>query len=72
MAKQPGQTERLVEIARTNSHRLIRLVNDILDIEKIEAGTVALTLQPIAVEELIDGAVEANRAFAAGFKVELE
>ncbi|MGQ3072890.1 MAG: PAS-domain containing protein [Ferrovibrionaceae bacterium] len=72
MAKQPGQTERLVEIARNNSHRLIRLVNDILDIEKIEAGTVALTLEPILVEELIDGAVEANRAFAAGFRVELE
>lgn len=72
MAKQPGQTERLVEIARNNSHRLIRLVNDILDIEKIEAGTVALTLEPIAVVELIEGAVEANRAFAAGFKCELE
>ncbi len=72
MAKQPGQTERLIEIARNNSHRLIRLVNDILDIEKIEAGTVALTLEPIAVVELIEGAVEANRAFAAGFKVELE
>ena len=39
---------------------------------KVEAGTVALTLEPILVEELIDGAVEANRAFAAGFRVELE
>ena len=35
--------QRLLDIASTNTDRLVRLINDILDIERIESGKVTLT-----------------------------
>jgi PAS domain S-box-containing protein len=61
----------LVHIARTESDRLIRLINDILDIRKIEAGKLELTRELIPVEELVKSVVEANRSAANQAGVEL-
>ena len=41
----PHPMARLLAIAHTNSQRLVRLVNDILDIEKMEAGRIDLQFQ---------------------------
>ena len=38
----PRPMERLLAIAYNNCQRLVRLVNDILDIEKMEAGRMSL------------------------------
>jgi PAS domain S-box-containing protein len=43
----PPRALKLVQIAHSNSERLVRLINDILDIEKIESGKVALNVQPV-------------------------
>ncbi|SMF61196.1 ATP-binding protein [Allosphingosinicella indica] len=61
----PPSVARLVEIARSNCARLIRLINDILDIEKIEAGRMTFDLRPLALAPLLAQAVEANKAYAA-------
>ena len=61
----PARAARLVEIAQSNCARLVRLINDILDIEKIEAGRMVFDIKPIALARLLDQAVEANRAYAA-------
>ncbi len=60
----PARVARLVEIAQSNCARLIRLINDILDIEKIEAGRISLDIKPIPLERLLEQAAEANRAYA--------
>jgi PAS domain S-box-containing protein len=39
----PEKGQRLLEIASSNTDRLVRLINDILDIERIESGSVSLT-----------------------------
>ena len=54
--------KRLLTIAHTNSQRLVRLINDILDIEKIESGKVVFALQPVELRALAEQAIEANRA----------
>jgi signal transduction histidine kinase len=60
---------RLLTIAHKNSKRLVRLINDILDIEKIKAGKIAFDLKCVDVTSLIEQAIEANRGFAENFNV---
>ena len=60
----PRAAARLLEIAHNNSERLVRLVNDILDIEKPEAGRVAFDLRRINVRPLVEQVVEAIGGFA--------
>jgi PAS domain S-box-containing protein len=46
------QQTRFLEIIRSNTERLAALVNDLLDISRIEAGKVGLSLQPLSVIDL--------------------
>lgn len=67
----PPSATRLLEIAYSNSQRLVRLINDILDIEKIESGKVRFDLKPVDLRSLVELAIESNRAFADGFGVRM-
>lgn len=60
----PAKSRRLIEIAQTNAHRLIRLINDILDIEKLEAGRADLEIRDLSLRALAEEAMEANAAYA--------
>ena len=60
----------LVDIARRNADRLVRLINDILDIEKIESGGMEYVIAVLPLRPLVDQAVEANRAYAAQLGVD--
>lgn len=45
---------RLVKSAERNSLRMINLINDLLDIEKIKSGTMSLSQEPVVVQDLFD------------------
>jgi PAS domain S-box-containing protein len=60
----PDGAKRLMTIAHQNSQRLIRLINDILDLEKIESGKLTFTRKPLDLGTLAEDAVEANQGFA--------
>jgi PAS domain S-box-containing protein len=62
----------LTEVAERNGQRLLDLINDILDIEKIESGKLTLSLEPVALDELVRDALTLNKAFAERFKVRFE
>lgn len=66
-----GKAARLVRIASNNAERLIRLINDILDVEKIESGKMRFDRRAVALIEIAEQAIEANRAYASGFGVTL-
>jgi CheY-like chemotaxis protein/anti-sigma regulatory factor (Ser/Thr protein kinase) len=68
----PERATKLVSIAHSNSERLVRLINDILDIEKIESGKLAFEMQPVRLRQLLAQAIEANRGFAEQYGVKLE
>lgn len=68
----PPAAQRMVELARSNSQRLVRLINDILDIQRIEAGKIAFDLKPVEVRALVQQAIEAHRGFAESYGVRVK
>lgn len=54
----PAMARELIQVAIGQSDRLTRLVNDMLDLERLEAKTVILTPQPFPVTALIQQAIE--------------
>jgi len=64
MGELPPETREMLAIARSNSDRLLRLINDILDIEKIESGQVEYELQVLEVRPLVEQALASARATA--------
>ncbi|MBI3229348.1 MAG: PAS domain S-box protein [Burkholderiales bacterium] len=57
-------TKRMLDIASANTERLTRLINDLLDVQKLESGVLALNLEKLSLPALIAEAVEANQAYA--------
>ena len=47
---------RLLKIARADAERLARLVDDLLDFERLERGTMQLELAPVELEPVVDRA----------------
>ena len=60
----PEPAARLVGIAHNNGQRLVRLINDILDVEKIESGKMSFHLEQVNVAAVVEQAIEASRAHA--------
>ena len=59
----PEKARGLAQIACNNSDRLVRLINDILDIEKIESGRMNFSLRPVLLDQVAQEAVHANEGF---------
>ncbi|WP_395058755.1 PAS domain S-box protein [Polaromonas sp.] len=69
--KLPESAMKLIDIAKNNCERLIRLINDILDIEKIESGKMRLDLQPMALMPLLSQTIAANEGYGLANQVSL-
>lgn len=67
----PPQARTLLEIATRNCKRLVRLIGDLLDIEKLAAGKLHLAREDLLVGPVVERAVAANLGFAAGEGVAL-
>ena len=62
----------LINIAYKNSERLVTLINDILDIEKLQSGHLLMRLQPLPVRPLVAQAVEQIGPYARDFGVQVD
>jgi signal transduction histidine kinase len=62
----------MVQIAHDNCQRLVRLINDLLDFQKIEAGKMTFREQPVELVALVDAAVTENRPYADPKRVRFE
>lgn len=51
-----------LSIVKENTDRLVELINDMLDISRIESGRIVLKVQPLDVRERIEGAVDTFQA----------
>jgi len=66
-----GEALELVQIARHNAERLLLVINDILDLEKMSSGKLELTLRPIDPARLVATAVRAICGMAGQAGVEV-
>ena len=67
-----AKAQNLLRIAVTNTDRLIRLINDILDLERMESGRAPLQIRRCSLSELSQQAIETMTAMADANTVHLE
>jgi PAS domain S-box-containing protein len=67
----PEPMARLLTIAHRNSQRLVRLINDVLDIEKIESGKMQFDMKRVEARAVVEQALESARGFAEGYGVRI-
>ena len=68
----PEKAARLVHIAYQNCERLIPLINDILDIDKIASGKMRFEMQELPLAQAMRRVVEATEPFAQKYEAQLE
>lgn len=68
----PERGQRMLEIAAQNTDRLVRLINDILDIERIESGKVRMEPGLVKSEALVEEVVETVMGMAVKADVRIE
>src|SRR5690606_17469482 len=68
----PDRANKLVHIAHSNSTRLVRLINDILDIEKMESGKMPFDIKPVPLRATVEHVVLSNKAYADEYGVDVQ
>ena len=66
-----GKAANLLRIALTNSDRLVRLINDILDLERIQSGRAPLAFRAVQLAEIVRQAIDGMQPVADGAGVQL-
>lgn len=65
-------SRQLLKMANANAERLLRLINGLLDIEKLESGRMELMVRRQPLAPLIEATVQSNESYAQRFGVTLE
>jgi signal transduction histidine kinase/DNA-binding transcriptional LysR family regulator len=60
---------KLLDLASRNSERLLLVINDLLDIEKMESGSLHLEMLPLRLHSLIEEALALNTSYADKYSV---
>jgi PAS domain S-box-containing protein len=70
VGKLPGKVREMIDVAEKNTERLINLVNDILDMEKIESGSMEFSFGPLDLARLVEQGIKTNHGYAEDQGVE--
>jgi signal transduction histidine kinase len=68
----PPAAAELVQVAKRNGDRLSRLIDDVLDLTKLEGNSMRLNVRATALSTLIEEAVTTNKSYAQGTDVRIE
>lgn len=69
MGEIPEKARQLLDIANMNSQRLLLLINDLLDMEKIASGKMTFNLKRTDLVKLVEQAIESNHNYARQYEV---
>ncbi len=67
----PDKAMRLIAIAQANSQRLVRLINDVLDVEKLESGKLPFLFMPLDLSDVAQRAIDGVQGYADQLHVNL-
>jgi PAS domain S-box-containing protein len=67
-----GEISELATVAERNAQRLLDLINDLLDIDKIESGKFTLVPESVRLADLVQESLILNKSFADRYRVGLE
>lgn len=67
-----AQQQKLLGHIQHNSRRLLALINDILDLSKIESGSVEIYMAPMSPRKVIQDTIESLRSLAQEKEIELQ
>lgn len=67
----PSDQQELLDIAQQNSQRLAALVDDLLDLDKLDAGKMRIESKVQPLQPLLEQALSANRSYAERLGVQL-
>jgi PAS domain S-box-containing protein len=68
----PEQAKGMLDLAYKNTTRLLTLINDILDIDKIQSGKMDFTLKSQALMPLIEQSLSCNAGYAEQYQVKFQ
>ena len=68
----PEKMSNMVEVGARNANRLIKLVNDLLDMDKIRSGQMRFERELLDLTSVVRRAVESNQPYAEQFNVHLD
>jgi signal transduction histidine kinase len=69
LGKLPEKAKAMVQIAYQNSERLVRIINDILDVEKINSGGLEMRIEAVTVTDFLQEALAVNQAYGTTCQV---
>lgn len=71
MGELPVKARDIVLMAERNTMRLLNLINDLLDIEKMEAGMLQMEITETSLDEVIERSIESIQTFAQNNQVSI-
>ncbi len=72
MGELPEEAQPVIDVAERNSVRLISLINDILDFDRLESGKMKMQLRPTAMLRVLERSIESISAVALQDGVHIE
>ncbi len=72
LGKHAEPQQKLIDIALNNSIRLQKLINDLLDMEKLLANKMDLNIASLCILEMVTKAIEVNQMYADKYHVKLK
>ncbi len=72
LATNPEKGQRMLQIAASSADRLVRLINEMLDIERIESGKMTMNKQVCDSADLMTTAIEGIRSLADQADIQLD
>lgn len=64
LSLQCEEAQQMLTIAASNTDRLVRMINDVLDMERIKSGKIAMNQQPCDIAEILDQSVAVMQSMA--------